>query len=172
MKKENLRRYERVQFSRLTEILFLDQQPLQAPLIDLSLSGMFIKEDSEFDAIGLCTITFAQRSPKKLSPMLITGEIVRKNRSGIAIQFTEMNYSTYVFLQTLLLYKSKTPATVGEEFLKECPFTILDTNSGVQHGNLIPKFTHFQNICVVNHTNYTAQTLTAIKNSQLSTVTF
>lgn len=172
MKKENLRHYVRVQFSRLTEILFLDLQPIHAPLIDLSLSGMFIEEACEFDASGSCTITFAHRSPKKNSSMLITGKIVRKNRSGIAIQFTEMNYGTYVFLQTLLLYKSENPATVGEEFLKECPFTILDTNNSVQHCNLIQKFPHFQNIRVVNHTNYKNQTLPAKKNSQLSTVTF
>ncbi len=129
MSEDNWRRYVRVRFEKLTDILFVDSYPIHNPIINLSLSGMFIEKKCELENTNSpCTITFAKRWSQKILHFVLLGNVVRTDRSGIAINFTEMTHNSFVFLQTLLLYEYNNPVKVGEEFLKPSPFAIVDSH--------------------------------------------
>ncbi len=52
--------------------------------------------------------------------------VVRKDKDGVAIEFTSMMYDSYMFLQIILLYEAEDPLAISLEYTDNCPFELLD----------------------------------------------
>jgi|GEM_PF-6685115 len=94
---------------------------------NISLSGMFIVGRFSHEVGSRCTVTLNERWAERPFVLNLTCRIIRLERDGIAIRYTEMGLNTFSLLQTLLLYESRNPMAMGEEFAQECPFVIRDS---------------------------------------------
>jgi hypothetical protein len=56
--------------------------------------------------------------------MNLSGKETRVDKEGLAFCYTEMGLKTFSLLQSQLLYESRNPTTMGEEFTKDCSFAI------------------------------------------------
>ena len=105
-------------------VTFRNQPKCIYPTRDISLCGMFLVGCSGHRADSVCDITLNERWANRQFVLRLSGRIVRLERDGIAIRYTEMSLDTFSLLQTLLLYESRNPTAMGEEFTQECRYTI------------------------------------------------
>lgn len=121
---KNGRNNQRISLSRVAGITFPGQRRHIYPTQDISLTGIFVSGPLRQPPGTPCTITLTERWSGKVFVMNFTGEVVRHNPDGMAIQFTEMALKQYALLQTVLLYGCSNPLSLGKEFAKGYPFQI------------------------------------------------
>ena len=126
MTTNNVRNNARIFLSRAVGITFNSNHKNIYPTRNISLSGMYVVGKFWQQQGNLCEISLAERWLDRQFVMTLSGRVTRQETDGIAIQFTEMDQETLSSLQTLLLYESKTPTLMGEEFAQGFSFAISD----------------------------------------------
>lgn len=121
---KNGRKNSRVFLSKMAGITFNKQSSNYFPTRNISLSGIFVDGKFWQNPGNTCAITLTEQWLDREYVMTLTGKVARQEQGGIAIQFTEMDPETLSLLQTLLLYKSRNPLSMGEEFAQDCTFAV------------------------------------------------
>lgn len=126
MGEKNLRMHDRIDLARTIAIRFADGFSAVCQTKDISLTGMFIKGNLRQLPGTPCSVTLSERWSTVNCQLNFRAKVARNGDCGIALQYTEMEGTTYNLLQTLLLYGCNDPLSFGEEFARGCPFVIAD----------------------------------------------
>ncbi len=70
--------------------------------IDISMSGIFLKTTDTFEIATTCSIQINWTIDQKCLPIEIKGEIIRHNKKGIGIFFTNMDMESFEALKELI----------------------------------------------------------------------
>lgn len=122
------RSYARVVFNRkacltIGEKIYRDKQ-----IRDLSLIGLYLQGRFDVSPGAPCTVEIQEDGPTSSLTLTISATVVRVEESGIGLKFENMKQDSYMFLQTMILYATRDPVSVAEEFLEDFPPTPLASN--------------------------------------------
>lgn len=117
MKKTCKRKFTRIPFQSKVDLRFPDRDYLQCDTRDICLSGLWVMDGHERKVGEQCDIEFHKTGLTKNQVLRMRGEVVRVDKSGIALLFTDMNLNSYTKLQSILLDSAEDPFKVAEEFL-------------------------------------------------------
>lgn len=122
------RRFTRVLFSRAVKLEFNDNRYEHCQLRDLSIGGMYV--EGAFDQkVGDECLAYLYESGATFSMMLkFMARVVHRTNEGIGLEFTVIDYESFQFLQTMILYYADNQADVVEEFPEDLPFEIKDND--------------------------------------------
>jgi hypothetical protein len=126
---KNGRKNARVFCEKMVGISFNNRPRNFYPLRNISLSGLFVEGWFWQKPGNRCDITLTERWLDQEYVMTLSGKVTRQEQEGVAIQFTGMHRDTLDMLQTTLLYESQNPTVMGEEFARECAFTVSDRDT-------------------------------------------
>ncbi len=120
-KNKNKRSYARVIFHRTARLILHDKVYEEKRIKNLSIVGLFLA--GKFDAsIGdPCTIELHETGHQASLILTFSAKVVRVEPDGLGLEFLEMKPDSYMFLQTMILYATKDPLGVAEEFLEDFP---------------------------------------------------
>ena len=115
---EKKRDTTRVEFHTRAEVR-AGGKVIEGTVENLSLKGMFLKaETSHFSiqsgqAVGILIRLAGART--KLS-IELRGKVIRWDKEGLGIEFTEMEFDTFVHLRNIVAYNSGDEDRIMEEF--------------------------------------------------------
>jgi hypothetical protein len=113
------RRHERVPFTRSVKVFGTRKSLGQYPAKNLSMGGMFIEGDFITPVGEECRLELHETGSHSSLILMFSGKILRRDRDGVGVAFTEMERDSFMFLQTMVLYSSNDPAGVAESFLED-----------------------------------------------------
>lgn len=122
-----IRRFTRVNFNQSVQLDFGKRNYEQQIVCNLSLGGLCVKGQFEQKVGDVCKI--AMREAGVSGPPVnfqAKGVAVWVNGESMAIEFTEMEYDSFLFLQTALLYQADDPLLLGTEFCRDVAFNVLE----------------------------------------------
>jgi len=125
-KSHNQRSYARVIFNRSARLIFTDRVYEQNKIRDLSLIGIYLEGRFEAQLGDKCTVEIQETGPTTSLTLTIAATVVRIEPRGVGLKFEDMKQDTYMFLQTMILYATKDPLSVAEEFREDFPPKHLD----------------------------------------------
>jgi len=117
----NNRRHLRIPLERMVEVSFPNFGTALYRSRDLSLGGIFLHAANLPRLSGSCTVTIRECWTKHQTLIRLSGRLVRREASGLALHFTGFSRTTRFWLQTLLLYQSRDPVAMGEDFARVTP---------------------------------------------------
>lgn len=79
---------------------------------DLSMKGAFVKTDEGFSVGAACDITVTLTGSVDDVTLSMKGVIVRKEPSGVAINFSSVDLDSYTHLKKLVQFNSEHPDDV------------------------------------------------------------
>jgi hypothetical protein len=120
------RRFSRVNFTRTARLDFQGVSYFPCKIRDLSLSGMYVFSRFAESPGAFCQVFFTQAGSGSVLTIRAMARVVRKDKDGVAIEFTSMMYDSYMFLQIILLYEAEDPLAISLEYTDNCPFELLD----------------------------------------------
>lgn len=120
------RRHARIVLSHTVQLSFDDARVSQYWARDISLSGMYLVGGTEFYKSSPCLVTIANLPLAQKDPVTIKATLSRVDTMGFGIRFTKMDHRDFELLQTLLLYGCPDPLVMGEEFMRKCPYKIIE----------------------------------------------
>ena len=117
----NKRSYARVLFNRTVRLTVRGKIYEGQKIRNLSLVGLFLT--GKFDAAveDPCTLELHETGPNACLILTFSAKVVRVEPEGLGLEFLEMKPDSYMFLQTMILYATKVPLSVAEEFLEDFP---------------------------------------------------
>jgi hypothetical protein len=127
MPTKNDRNNDRLFISRMVGVTFKNRGSKLYPTKNISLSGMYIVGQFSHPVGSPCTVTLHEVWAGRQFVLNLSGKVTRVDKEGLAICHTEMGLKTFSLLQTLLLYESRNPTAMGEEFTKDCSFAIRES---------------------------------------------
>lgn len=108
----------RVEFHTRAEV-HADGKVIEGTVDNLSLKGMFLKtETSHFSVRTGQSVDIAIRlagASTKLS-LELRGRVIRWDNAGLGIEFTEMEFDTFVHLRNIVAYNAGDEDRIMEEF--------------------------------------------------------
>jgi hypothetical protein len=93
---------------------------------DLSLTGMFVFGSFAQKENDKCVVHYCQKGKSTDVCLQAMAEVVRVTEDGIAIEFTEMTFDSYMYLEVVLLYEARQPLVIGLELPDDSPFRIIE----------------------------------------------
>jgi hypothetical protein len=118
------RRYTRVHFSPMARLTSQGVTYFPCPIRNLSLSGMFALCRFTAPVGTACQVVLTQTGPGSDLSIRAEARVVREDKDGVALEFTSMDYGSYMFLKLLLLYGAEDPHTVSHEYSATRPFLL------------------------------------------------
>lgn len=113
----NRREFRRSKTDIRAEIIFEDAAGITGRVTDVSLKGVFV-ECAAPREIGIrCAVKLLMGAAEGLC-VRISGRVARDQKSGIGIEFSEVDLENLLHLKNLILYNSRHPSLVSRE-LKE-----------------------------------------------------
>ena len=108
----------RVEFHTRAE-LEIEGQVLSGTVEDLSLKGMFLKTEASQQSIHIgqevkVTIRFSGTT-SNLS-VDVQGKVVRLTQEGLGIEFTDMEFDSFVYLRNVVAYNAGDEDAIMDEF--------------------------------------------------------
>jgi len=108
----------RVEFHTRAE-LEIDGQGLSGTVEDLSLKGLFLKTEASQRSIQIgqkvkVTIRFSGTT-SNLS-VDVQGKVVRLTQEGLGIEFTDMEFDSFVYLRNVVAYNAGDEDVIMDEF--------------------------------------------------------
>jgi len=108
----------RVEFHTRAD-LEIEGQVLTGTVEDLSLKGMFLKTEASFPSLKLgmevkVTIRFSGTT-SDLS-IDVQGKVVRLTQEGLGIEFTDMEFDSFVYLRNVVAYNAGDEDAIMDEF--------------------------------------------------------
>jgi hypothetical protein len=122
-----IRRFTRINFEQNVRLDFGEKQYEQSIICNLSLGGLCVKGNFEQQMGDCCKIEMRQAGA--VGPAVdfrAKGKVVWSNGENMAVEFTEMEYDSFLFLQTALLYQADDPLMVSSEFGREVSFQVVE----------------------------------------------
>lgn len=113
------RRHTRVIFTRSVKVFVQEQSQGQYPARNLSLGGLFIEGDIDIPVGGDCRLELHETGRRSSLILNFCGTVLRREKGGVGVKFTNMEEDSFMFLQTMVLYSSDDPIGVAEHFLED-----------------------------------------------------
>jgi len=83
--------------------------------------GLYLCGTFDVSPGAACTVEIQENGPTSSLTLTIEAIVVRIDADGIGLKFENMKQDAYMFLQTMILYSTKDPVAVAEEFLEDFP---------------------------------------------------
>ena len=113
------RRHTRVIFTRSVKVFAQERSQGQYPARNLSLGGLFIEGDIDIPVGGDCRLELHETGRRSSLILNFCGTVLRREKDGVGVKFTNMEEDSFMFLQTMVLYSSDDPIGVAEHFLED-----------------------------------------------------
>ncbi len=113
------RRHTRVIFTRSVKVFIQDKPQGQFPARNLSLGGLFIEGEVNLPIGEDCRLELHETGRRSSLILNFCGTVLRREKGGIGVKFTNMEEDSFMFLQTMVLYSSDDPIGVAENFLED-----------------------------------------------------
>ena len=124
---ETLKRsFSRIEFHRHVTLEFISAAYNECEIKDLSLTGMFVFGSFSQQIGEKCIVHYCQKGRSTDIILLAMAEVVRVTEEGLAIEFREMTFDSYMYLEVVLLYEAQQPLVIGQEFPENSPFNIIE----------------------------------------------
>jgi hypothetical protein len=122
------RRFTRVNFQQEVQLSFEGKIYEHQVINNLSLGGLYVEGQFQQHLGDLCTIELRQPGMKTVD-FRAKGTVVRIDSQGIAVEFVTMEYDSFLFLQTTLIYQADDPVALSTEFQQNLSYVVEeDTN--------------------------------------------
>jgi hypothetical protein len=124
-----IRNFTRINFDHTVRLDFGQKQYEQQSICNLSLGGICVKGHFAQKKGDSCLIEL-HKSKDMVLPVEFRakGVIAWVNSERMAVQFTEMEHDSLIFLQTALLYQADDPLLLGTEFGRDVSFQVVEQN--------------------------------------------
>lgn len=83
---------------------------------DISLSGVYLSLNSSIEVGDKATITVQVASDSTSGEFAVVAAAVRKDSQGIAFEFSEIPFDSYLFLRNILIYNLGDPESIDKEY--------------------------------------------------------
>ena len=124
---ETLKRsFSRIEFHRHVTLEFASTNYENCEIKDLSLTGMFVLGSFSQHGGEKCVVHYCQKGKATDVCLQAMAEVVRVTEEGLAIEFTEMTFDSYMYLEVVLLYEARQPLVIGLELPDDSPFSIIE----------------------------------------------
>jgi hypothetical protein len=122
-----IRSFTRINFDHTVRLDFGQKQYDQQSICNLSLGGICINGHFEQKKGDSCEIEL-HKSEDMVLPVEFRakGVVAWVNSERMAVQFTEMEHESLIFLQTALLYQADDPLLLGTEFGRDVSFQVVE----------------------------------------------
>ena len=124
--KHHRRKFQRIKFNGVACLKINDYDYDCSLIVDLSLTGMCVKGNFQKHIMENCIVRIFSNKNTDQESIIATGEVVRVNREGMAIQFTEMTVENYTLLKSTLTENAEDSLVIMSEFPDAPPFNIND----------------------------------------------
>ncbi len=121
MTRQSKRKQPRVPYQGKIDLYFPDRRLLGCAVQNLSLIGMWVQGCQDIQEGERCDIEFHDVVPSASRPLRMRGELIRKEKTGVAILFLNLNVRTYTDLQALIAAQGGLPLTEEDDFLAGIP---------------------------------------------------
>ena len=124
-----IRRFTRISFDHTVRLDFGEQQYEKQGICNLSLGGICVKGKFSQKKGDTCVVELHRSGGIELSVEFQAKGIivwVNNEQERMAIEFTEMEHESLIFLQTALLYQADDPLLLGTEFGRDVSFQVID----------------------------------------------
>ena len=121
-----IRRFTRINFEQ-DVLLDFGAKKYEQSVCNLSLGGICVKGRFEQREGDPCKVELRQAGA--VGPAVdfrAKGRVVWVNGENMAVEFTEMEYDSFLFLQTALLYQAEDPLLVSSEFSRDVTFQVVE----------------------------------------------
>lgn len=121
-----IRRFTRINCKQDVQLDFGTNKYDQT-VCNLSMGGLCVTGEFEQQTGDYCEIEL--RPTGTGGPAVdfqAKGKVVWVGSGSMAVEFTEMEYDSFLFLQTTLLYQADDPLLVSTEFVKDVTFQVVD----------------------------------------------
>ena len=115
---EKKRDTTRVQFHSLAEVN-ADGKVVVGSVENLSLKGMFLTTETStfsFQTGQEVEVTLRLSGASSKLSIDLQGKVIRWEQSGLGIEFTEMEFDTFVYLRNIVAYNTGDEDQIMEEF--------------------------------------------------------
>lgn len=133
MPEHSKRSFSRITFHRRVTLEFISTKYEKCEIKDLSLSGMFVFGSFEQSLGDKCIVHFCQIGKSTDLCLQAMANVVRVTHEGLAIEFSEMTFDSYMYLEVALLYEARQPLVIGLELPDDSPFKITDEKPELTH---------------------------------------
>jgi len=106
-KDDERRKHSRVGFATQIEIILktqANQIDLEGSSKDLSLKGIFVRTDKQFERGTACRVNVYLTGGIEEIKLSMEGSVVRQTDTGIGIDFDSMDVDTYSHLKNIVRY--------------------------------------------------------------------
>jgi hypothetical protein len=117
------RRFTRVNFRQEAQLSFERNVYERQVINNLSLGGLYVEGQFQQHIGDLCTIELRQPGIETVD-FRAKGTVVRIDAQGMAVEFVTMEYESFLFLQTTLLYRVDDPVALGTELKQDLSFML------------------------------------------------
>lgn len=121
-----IRRFTRINFEQ-DVLLDFGVKKYEQSVCNLSLGGICVKGQFEQHEGDACKIELRQIGA--VGPAVdfqAKGKVVWVHGENMAVEFTEMEYDSFLFLQTALIYQAEDPLLVSSEFSRDVTFQVVE----------------------------------------------
>lgn len=127
--------FPRVSFNRHVNLEFVSRKYDHCPIKNLSLSGLFVEGDFENYEGTCCYVDIFQSGTSTELNLHTSAKVVRKDVTGIAVEFTSMTYDSYMLLQATLLLEAENSFVIDNILPENCPFEVTEKAMGCSWDN-------------------------------------
>ncbi|MFO7559868.1 MAG: PilZ domain-containing protein [Desulfobacterales bacterium] len=107
------RKKQRVAFkTKITLKTDLSELNIEGSSKDLSLKGVFIHTNENIALNTKCDIEIYLTGMTEKFVLNMHGSVIRKENSGIAVEFTTMDLDSYTHLKNILRYNTQNPEDI------------------------------------------------------------
>lgn len=93
-----------------------ENQTVQGKIENISLKGMFILTDGQFELNDMVQITIHLAGESSDLEIDVTGIVVRENEKGIGVRFEKVDLDSFIHLRNIVAYNSGDEDQVMDEF--------------------------------------------------------
>jgi len=109
------RKNTRVAFQTTADLKFAGKNYQQCETENLSLRGMSARGISGHAPGEKCDISLALTGTSSKLLLYMKGEVVREDKDGIALRFTEIDLDSFYHLKNIVYYNTEDPDNIDSE---------------------------------------------------------
>ena len=109
----------RVTFQSRVKLVFGDEVFDDCETRNISVSGVFVEGVSGVDKGARCAVEFRLIGRTSTLVMDMSGEVVRVDGDGVALQFFDVDRDSFCHLKNIVYFNYKNPAELGDAYQVE-----------------------------------------------------
>ena len=109
------RKNTRVAFQTMADLSFPNKNYRQCETANLSLKGMTVKGIAGHAVGEVCDVALSLSGSSSRLALRMKGEVVRVDKSGISLHFTDIDLDSYYHLKNIVYYNADDPDKVASE---------------------------------------------------------